>query len=337
MHMHRLSLFRAWQIFWPTLFRPPGIKKTERLLPLFCCALAFVFGCSNGEGPHRTNSSYSGHSDYVGADATMIKSSKRIAFAPAQKKSAGSEIAGESPPAGATDNRRIIYSANLHVIVEDFAGVPDAVQSLIRRHGGFVSSSDVGSMQGRSRSGSWTVRVPTSQYQNFLDASGEIGQVASLSQNAEDVSEEFFDAEARINNKKKLEARIVKLLDKSDHKIQHVIEVERELGRVREEIERIEGRLRFLQDRTALATVQLRVREQRNYVPETAQTFTSRTADAWSQSLVRFQRTFENLVVFAVANILGFFTFVILALLTWIIFRGLVFSKTKRSPSAENS
>ncbi len=221
----------------------------------------------------------------------------------------------------AAANRKIIYTANLRVVVEDFAGVPRDVQSLVDQHGGFVAQSNVGSMQGRSRSGSWTIRIPVDQYQTFLTASSEIGQTESLSQDADDVSEEFFDAKARVNNKKKLEARIVKLLEKSDHKIQHVIEVERELGRVRQEIERIEGRIRYLTDRTSLTTINLKIREQRNHVPETAPTFASRISNAWTDSLTRFQVSAENLAVFAVGNFLGFCTLAAIGLFGFFLFR----------------
>jgi len=257
----------------------------------------------------------------VAMDAVAGERFASVSAAARTDSSIANEGSALAEIADATANRKIIYTARLNVVVEDFVDVPQSVRSLVKQYGGFISVSNVGSMQGRSRSGSWTIRIPVDQYQDFLSATGELGQTASLSQNADDVSEEFFDAKARVSNKKKLEARIVKLLEKSDHKIQHVIEVERELGRVREEIECIEGRIRYLTDRTSLTTVHLNIREQRNYVPETAPTFTSRISSAWTASLVRFQLTAENLAVFAVGNFLGFCVLAAIALVGFLVFR----------------
>lgn len=301
--------------------------KSSLLAAFLFVTLASCFGCTDGSemasARKRARSVFAEAAE--GRQAEMGKFDKgktrfRMDAASNGEKDSANELA-PSETSNATANRKIIYTARVKVVVEDFAGVPQSVQSLVNQHGGFVSMSNVGSMQGRSRSGSWTIRIPVDQYQRFLAATGDIGQTASLSQNADDVSEEFFDAQARVSNKKKLEDRIVKLLEKSDHKIQHVIEVERELGRVREEIERIEGRIRYLTDRTSLTTVNLDIREQRNYVPETAATFTSRISTAWSQSLTRFRLAAENLIVFAVGNFLGFCVFAVVVLVGFFVLR----------------
>ena len=90
---------------------------------------------------------------------------------------------------------------------------------------------------------------------------------------------------------------------------------------MREEIECIEGRIRYLTDRTSLTTVHLNIREQRNYVPETAPTFTSRISSAWTASLVRFQLTAENLAVFVVGNFIGFCTLAAIGLVVFFVVR----------------
>jgi hypothetical protein len=292
--------------------------NTCLLTALLLLTCASTFGCSDGRQStsghkyqHRIDTAVFDHASANEGMGRFDGHRSKLAIVPGEKDLDKQSAAVEIGDAAA--NRKIIYTANLAVVVEDFAEVPHVVQSLVDRHGGFVAQSNVGSMQGRSRSGSWTIRIPVDQYQSFLAASGEIGQTESLSQDADDVSEEFFDAEARVKNKKKLEARIVKLLDKSDHKIQHVIEVERELGRVRQEIECIEGRIRYLTDRTSLTTINLSIREQRNYVPETAPTFANRISGAWTASINRFQLSAENFVVFAVGNFLGFCFFVTIA------------------------
>ena len=180
-----------------------------------------------------------------------------------------SKVRGEKVSA----NRKIIYTASMEVVVEQFDGVESKLSALVKKHGGFIASTNLGRLSGEQRSGSWTIRIPVDYYHEFLSAAGDIGVPASRIENASDVTEEFVDVEARIKNKRKLEARILELLDRREDKIQHVIEVERELARVREEIERMEGRMRYLRDKTSLTTITITVREQRDYVPEQAPTF----------------------------------------------------------------
>lgn len=84
-------------------------------------------------------------------------------------------------------------------------------------------------------------------------------------------------------------------------KIKDVIEVERELGRVGEEIERMQGWLRYRSNRTELTTVTIAAREERDYVPPQAPTFTGRVATVWNGSIERLQKTGEQLAIAAVA------------------------------------
>jgi hypothetical protein len=75
------------------------------------------------------------------------------------------------------------------------------------------------------------------------------------------VSEEFVDLTARTANARRLEERLLELLATRTGKLQDVLSVERELARVREEIERMEGRLRYLKTRTELSTLSVALHE----------------------------------------------------------------------------
>jgi hypothetical protein len=85
--------------------------------------------------------------------------------------------------------------------------------------------------------------------------------VETVSVNAEDVSEEYVDVTARAENARRLETRLVDLLARRTGKLEDVLAVERELARVREEIERYEGRLRFLRTRAAFSTLAVTLHE----------------------------------------------------------------------------
>jgi hypothetical protein len=88
-----------------------------------------------------------------------------------------------------------------------------------------------------------------------------LGKVEAVNVTAEDVGEEFVDVQARMTNARRLEARLIDLLARRTGKLGDVVDVVHELARVREEIERYEGRLRYLRSRIAVSTLTLTVHE----------------------------------------------------------------------------
>jgi len=86
-------------------------------------------------------------------------------------------------------------------------------------------------------------------------------ELQSLSADSQDVTEQYYDLQSRIRNKQTEEARLVRHLEQSTGKLDEILAVEREVSRVREELERMEGKMRVLQDLTALATVTLHADE----------------------------------------------------------------------------
>ena len=212
--------------------------------------------------------------------------------------SIGERGKAESSPAAA--DRKIIYRADVRIAVSDFAAAEDALPSLAKQHDGYLTNVSVNRSSGARRSGTWQVRVPVAQFQAFLDAVSALGVPESLEQTAQDVSEEFVDVEARIANQKRLEERILKLLEDPEGKLTDVIQVERELARVRGEVERMQGRLRYLTNRTEYTTIVVSVREEKDYVPPEAPeppTFVERITGGFSDSLAALQETGEALVV----------------------------------------
>jgi len=168
-------------------------------------------------------------------------------------------------------------------------------------HGGFVSASHVTGSPGRPRSGRWTVRVPVDRFGEFLAALRPLGEVRSINSTSDDVTAEFYDIEARIRNKQQEEDRLLKLLAEATGKLEEVLAVERELSRVRGEIEQAQGRLRMLKDVTELTTVTVSVTEIKNYVPEEAPTYMTRLRRAFTSSTAAAVATAQTLSLVAVA------------------------------------
>ncbi len=212
--------------------------------------------------------------------------------------SALQDTAGEQGPV--PQLRKITYTAQVAIVVEDFSQIEIQVAGLITKFGGYISESKVDRTRSTQRTGKWVARVPVDQFEKFLDAVVEIGVPETRDTNAQDVTEEYVDLEARIKNKREIERRMLKLLEDRSGDIKDVIAVESELGRVREEIERMEGRVRFLTNRISLTTVTITAREQQNYVPPQAPTFSAQIGQTWAGSVRTLKEFGRGLVLFAV-------------------------------------
>jgi hypothetical protein len=261
--------------------------------------ITFVVGC--GVQSARESAKYSAPPASA-ATADFDSASGEVRFreggeaAPAEGEAAG--FFAEGKPA---ESRKIIYDAQLSLVVNDLSPLDNEIPNLVKQFGGFVADSSDNGNTGYQRTATWRVRIPMGGFDSFLSAAAKLGVTESRRITSQDVSEEFVDLEARITNEKRLEERIVKLLEDPDGKLKEVIEVERELARVRGSIEQMEGRLRYLTDRTDLTTVTITAREERDYVPPEAPTFANRIRSAWSDSLLGLRSFGENAAVAAVS------------------------------------
>jgi hypothetical protein len=223
----------------------------------------------------------------------------------------------ESPSESSRLSRKLIQTADVNLVVEDFDTVPQRIESLVERHGGFISDSRLGGQRGARRTGTWQVRVPSEQFKSFLGAAAGIGEIRSMTQSARDVTEEFVDVEARIRNKRVQEEGLLRILAERPGKLEDVLAVERELSRVREEMERMQGRLRLLSSLTSLATITISVEEIKGYVPAESPTLARRVTRSFEGSLIALRQTGEALLVTLAALAPWFIVLGMLSLPTW--------------------
>ena len=135
------------------------------------------------------------------------------------------------------------------------------VRQLAQRVGGFIANSQIQAGAARVRSATLEIKVPADRFDELTGALAPIGKREYLNVSAEDVGEEFADITARVTNARRLEQRLIDLLAARTGKLSEVLEIERELARVRESIERMEGRLRYLKAHVATSTLAVTVHE----------------------------------------------------------------------------
>jgi hypothetical protein len=143
----------------------------------------------------------------------------------------------------------VIYTAELTVAVFEVQKSIEEVAAIARAQGGFMARRDDRSI---------TIRVPAGRFDGAVKELEAIGDVLHRNVTAEDVSEEFHDLQIQLRTLQAMRERLVVLLGKAQ-KVEEAIAVERELGRVSGEIDRIQGRLKFLADRAALSTITVRL------------------------------------------------------------------------------
>lgn len=158
-------------------------------------------------------------------------------------------------------SRLIIRTGQASIEVDSLEPSMAELRRIAQRVGGFVADASVQSGRNQLRSATLELKVPASRFDELTEGLAPLGRLQFVNVGAQDVSEEFVDLTARTANGRRLEDRLVELLRTRTGKLQDVLTVERELARVREEIERMEGRLRFLKTSAQLSTLSVNLYE----------------------------------------------------------------------------
>lgn len=196
-----------------------------------------------------------------------------------------------------TLQRRIIYDSRLTLIVTSYSEFETQVVDLVEANQGFIAKSESTRKYADRQSGTWVVRIPVEHYTSFLSQVVQTGFAESRVENAQDITAEYVDVETRIRNNQQLEKRVLAILEERTGKLSDVLEIERELSRVRDEIERMQGQLRVLTDQSSLATITIIVREVKDYFPEAAPTLGARITTAWDQSIAQLLKASEAVLI----------------------------------------
>lgn len=141
----------------------------------------------------------------------------------------------------------VVYNGDLAMIVDD-GKVATTIDRIID------ASEQVGGHLAGRRDGAVSVRIPSARFHEALEKIATFGEVTHQSVSAEDVSEEYHDAEVRLQNLKATQKRLQEFLARSAN-MADMLTLEHELERVSMDIDRMEGRMRFLRDHAAFSTL----------------------------------------------------------------------------------
>lgn len=157
-------------------------------------------------------------------------------------------------------DKKVIKTGTIDMRVNSVETAIDNIKTIAKENGGDEVSSDF-SKSDSYKKGYIIVKVPVNQYDKTF---AQIKQIAPLvtheSSQAQDVTAQFIDLESRIKNKKEHETRLRSFFDKAED-VDELIQIERELARVRTEVEQMEGQLKYLKDQTQYSTIHITLLE----------------------------------------------------------------------------
>ncbi len=196
--------------------------------------------------------------------------------------------------------RKLIRNARIGFQSDDLAKTSERLIKLTKKYEGYISKDESNNNYGQLRH-NLTIRIPATNFDAFLKGVGEgVNEFDYKNISTDDVTSEYLDIEARIKTKKELEIRYLEILKKANS-VKDILEIEKELNYVREEIESIQGRLKYLKNQVGHSTFHI---EYYKEVPYEGDSFAEKIGNG-------FGNGWDNLLMFFV-GIINLWPFVIL-------------------------
>lgn len=220
------------------------------LLGLCACGA----GSSGASGDTAASSSGGASNEMNGTDSGWDNGSTQ---------DAPQESEGQSS-ASVYQDAKLIRRAYLQIQTETFDQAVQALEKMVQECGGYFQNASVegGSLrnQSASRWGNYTIRLPQEQFDTFLGRTGELGYVTSQSESSENVSQQYYDTEARLKAQRTKQERLLSLLEKADS-METIVALEDALSEVEYEIESLSTSLNEYDSLISYSTIELTLDE----------------------------------------------------------------------------
>ena len=232
-------------------------------------------------------------------------------------------VAGDELKAPETVGPMIAQTASLSIVATNYEEASAAIERLAAAHGGYVEKLTAKAQTGSASGLSAALRIPAKQLDGFLADLRKLGHVEEESRENEEVSAQYVDLQARLKSARATEQRLIELLGTRTGKLSEVLDAERELARIRGEIESMQGQNAILVHRVTYATVQVELSEEYRERLGT----TSKGTKIWN-ALVEGLGNLEDGAVAALIFLLAYgpsilFWSTVLILPAWLIWRRL--------------
>ena len=175
----------------------------------------------------------------------------------------GNKKEGSIPPAAVTpaDSRKLIRNAQLDLEVINYEAAVQRLTTFATEEHGFVATQSSAKLPNGKLQGTVVVKVAPDSLDRFLQKARGLGELKNQTLGTDDVTKAYFDTDARLRNAKRMEDRLLEMLQKNTGKVADLLQVEKELARVREQIEQMQGELKYYDALVQYATVTITLAE----------------------------------------------------------------------------
>ena len=198
------------------------------------------------------------------AKVAQPEASAAGAFATSPENLAQPEVAEQKPaetPAPASANRKLIRNATAELEIVSFDDAMQKITAFANEEHGYVATTNSQKQANGKLRGQVIVKILPENLDPFLQKLRGLGELKNQTLGTEDVTKAYFDTDARLKNAHVMEQRLIDMLNTKTGKVSDLLQVEKELGRVREEIEKMQGELKYWDSQVQFATVTISLAE----------------------------------------------------------------------------
>lgn len=323
------------------------MKKNLSLLLALVLLIALFAGCGATAGNTVANDSAAAVETPMEAPmapmpAPEIWTEEKIEYGSTTNSSAAAgagAASGSDLSAALPKGVKLIYTANIDLESTVFDTAVSAIESLVADCGGYYESSDLNNYS-RYRYGYYTVRVPAEKFEFFcatisqMSESGEVLQLNNLSRSAQDISESYYDTEARLTTQQTKLQRLQELLAKAED-MADIITIESAISETEFTIENLTGTLRKYDSLVGYSTISISLSEvyKLSEVEEPAIGFGAKLVSAFKQGCSRFVNNLQWFLLDLARAWVGWLIFIVVVVVVVFVLRRAL--KKRRARKAE--
>ncbi|MBO8171798.1 MAG: DUF4349 domain-containing protein [Bacillaceae bacterium] len=234
------------------------VRHFRPVFLFFVIVILTLTGCSSGQQSAPTaNDQGAVSSDYAvkGHDEAVEEGTA---------SSSGNTNAVTGVGIGSPQDRMVIYTARITAEVLDYEQSRNQIEELLNQYGGYIVNSSEYQNE-HERGGNLTFRIPQGGFESFMGKVKEMSLSFNSTTDGQDVTEEYVDLESRLKAKQAVESRLLEFMNQAE-KVEDLLKISENLGRVQEEIEQIKGRMQYLENHSAYSTIHIQLIEKETKV-----------------------------------------------------------------------
>jgi len=208
--------------------------------------------------------------------------------------------------------RMVIKTAEVRIEIQKYEETLSRIQQITSKYGGYVVTTRVQADETDKKNGTVVIRIPSERFQSALKEIHNLARKVEVEDiRGNDITEEYYDLEARLENKRKAEKRYQDILEEAKT-AKEILEIEKALTDVREEIDRFTARKRYLNDQVAMSTIEIYMHEPNPFTGSGSNGFWANVKNGFQNGLNGF------------ASITGFMITLIIALIPAVVIIALI-------------